>query len=133
MKYNQLAIVLVVFTTLLCGAFASFSEKAVMKEKDMMRKIVFDKKTPDVFYCPMQKPSSMSKIIVTARPLHKLCEYEGNPLPPEYKSDCYMDIDETDYACKEKYRIMMRKFPPGSEEPFNGARLKRFMNFDKHL
>jgi len=42
-----------------------------------------------------------------ARPLHKLCEYEGNPLPPEYKSDCYLDIDESDYACKEKYRIMV--------------------------
>ncbi|XP_032595421.1 uncharacterized protein LOC6566685 [Drosophila grimshawi] len=131
MKHSLLAIF--VFATLLCGTWATLSGKAILKEKDMMRKIVFDKKTPDVFYCPIQKPSSMSKIIVTARPLHKLCEYEGNPLPAEYKSDCYLDIDESDYACKEKYRIMMRKFPPGSEEPFNGARLKRFMNYDKEF
>ncbi|XP_030556400.1 uncharacterized protein LOC115759574 isoform X1 [Drosophila novamexicana] len=131
MKSNLLAIF--ALTTLVCSTRATLGGKAVLKEKDMMRKIVFDKKTPDVFYCPMQKPSSMNKIIVTARPLHKLCEYEGNPLPAEYKSDCYMDIDESDYACKEKYRIMMRKFPPGSEEPFNGARLKRFMTYNKEL
>lgn len=42
-----------------------FGDKIPIKEKDMMRKsIVFDKKTPDVFYCPMQKPSSMNKLIV---------------------------------------------------------------------
>lgn len=35
------------------------------KEKDMMRKsIVYDKKTPDVFYCPTQKPSGLDKLIV---------------------------------------------------------------------
>ncbi|XP_017953432.1 uncharacterized protein LOC108648965 isoform X2 [Drosophila navojoa] len=106
MRSNLLAIF--VFMALLCGTYATLNEKKILKEKDMMRKIVFDKKTPDVFYCPIQKPSSMNKIIVTARPLHKLCEYEGNPLPAEYKSDCYLDIDETDYACKEKYRIMKR-------------------------
>lgn len=33
--------------------------------KDMMRKsIVFDKNTPDVFYCPIQKPTGMDKLIV---------------------------------------------------------------------
>lgn len=33
--------------------------------KDMMRKsIVYDKNTPDVFYCPIQKPSGMEKLIV---------------------------------------------------------------------
>jgi len=86
-----------------------FGDKIPIKEKDMMRKsIVFDKKTPDVFYCPMQKPSSMNKLIVRSRPLRKLCEFEGQPIPKEYKSDCYQDIDETDYACKEKYRIMKR-------------------------
>lgn len=56
---------LVIFTSLLCSTWATFGDKAILKEKDMMRKIVFDKKTPDVFYCPMQKPSSMNKIIVT--------------------------------------------------------------------
>lgn len=41
-----------------------------------------------------------------ARPIHKLCEFEGN-LPEVYEPDCYKDVDESDYACKEKYRIMV--------------------------
>lgn len=78
------------------------------KEKDMMRKsIVFDKNTPDVFYCPTHKPTGFDKLIVRARPLRKLCEHEGKPLPDHYKSDCYKDMDESDFACKEKYRIMV--------------------------
>lgn len=41
------------------------TDKLKYKEKDMMRKsIVFDKHTPDVFYCPMQKPTSFNKLIV---------------------------------------------------------------------
>lgn len=33
--------------------------------KDMMRKsIVFDKNTPDVFYCPIHKPTGFDKLIV---------------------------------------------------------------------
>jgi ATP-dependent DNA helicase 2 subunit 2 len=75
---------------------------------DMMRKsIVFNKKTPDVFYCPQRKPTGFDKMIVQARPLSKLCEHGGNKLPSDYKSDCYNDIDESEYACKEKYRIMV--------------------------
>lgn len=46
-------------------------------------------------------------MIVRARPLQKLCEHDGNPLPEDYKSDCYNDVDETTYACKEKKRIMV--------------------------
>ncbi|XP_023029932.2 uncharacterized protein [Leptinotarsa decemlineata] len=100
--------------------------------KDMMRKsIVFDKNTPDVFYCPIHKPTGFDKLIVKAKPLKKLCEFEGNPLPEDYKSDCYQDVDESDYACKEKYRIMMRMHPPGSDEPFDNKRMARFMNIDK--
>ncbi|XP_068899899.1 uncharacterized protein [Tenebrio molitor] len=76
--------------------------------KDMMRNIVFDKNTPEVFYCPIHKPTGFDKLIVKARPLKKLCEFEGEPLPDDYKSDCYQDIDESSYACKEKYRIMKR-------------------------
>jgi ATP-dependent DNA helicase 2 subunit 2 len=35
------------------------------KEKDLMRKsIVYDKNTPDVFYCPINKPTGMDKMIV---------------------------------------------------------------------
>lgn len=81
--------------------------------KDMMKKsIVFDKNTPDVFYCPQSKPTGIDKMLVRARPLKKLCEHDGNPLPEDYKSDCYNDVDETSYACKEKYRIMKRLVKP---------------------
>lgn len=75
---------------------------------DMMRKsIVYDKNTPDVFYCPQQKPTGFEKMIVNAKPLSRLCQFEGKSVPPDYKSDCYNDVDETEYACKEKYRIMV--------------------------
>jgi len=76
---------------------------------DMMRKsIVFDKATPDVFYCPIDKPTSFEKMFVRSKPLSKLCEFNGKGLPEDYKSDCYADVDETEYACKEKKRIMKR-------------------------
>ncbi|XP_054163619.1 uncharacterized protein LOC128961409 [Oppia nitens] len=84
---------------------------------DMMRKsIVFDPKTPKVFYCPQEKPIDMSKMIVKAIPLEKLCEYGPNGLPKKAKSDCYNDIDESDYACAEKLRIEMRINPPNDTE-----------------
>lgn len=36
-----------------------------IKDKDMMRKsIVYDKRTPDVFYCPTSKPTGFDKLIV---------------------------------------------------------------------
>ena len=74
----------------------------------MMRKsIVFDKNTPDVFYCPVHKPTGFDKMIVKAKPLSRLCQFEGGPIPKDYKSDCYNDVDESEYACKEKYRIMV--------------------------
>lgn len=99
---------LAVFATLLA---------VVMGVKDMMRKsIVFDKNTPDVFYCPIHKPTGMDKLIVKARPLKKLCEFEGNPIPEDYKSDCYQDVDESNYACKEKYRIMQRLKKASAED-----------------
>ncbi|XP_017878285.1 uncharacterized protein LOC108623925 isoform X2 [Ceratina calcarata] len=86
---------------------------------DMMRKsIVFDKNTPDVFYCPQSKPTGFEKMIVNAKPLSRLCQFEGKPIPPDYKSDCYNDVDETEYACKEKYRIMKR-FRNKAEEDEN--------------
>ncbi|XP_037927609.1 uncharacterized protein LOC119662125 [Teleopsis dalmanni] len=88
---------------------AEFSVKMPPKDRDMMRKyIVFDKKTPNVFYCPRRKPTSMEKIIVKSQPLYKLCEFQGQPLPDDYKPDCYLNVDESEYACKEKYRIMKR-------------------------
>ncbi|XP_076044352.1 uncharacterized protein LOC143027155 [Oratosquilla oratoria] len=82
----------------------------------MMRKsIVFNEMTPDVFYCPQEKPTSFDKMYVRATPLEKLCEFHGRRLPPSYKSDCYNDVDESEWACKEKKRIMLRLNPPGSE------------------
>lgn len=107
-----------------------------MEAGDMMRKsIVFDKNTPDVFYCPQQKPTGFQKMIVNAKPLSRLCQFEGKPIPPDYKSDCYNDVDETEYACKEKYRIMVshrrghgpRNFSPKAVKPREnlGTRMNR--------
>ncbi|XP_051176175.1 uncharacterized protein LOC127291225 isoform X2 [Leptopilina boulardi] len=82
---------------------------SVVASDIMLRKsIVYDKKTPDVFYCPQHKPTGKDKMIVKARPLSKLCEFGDKPIPEDYKSDCYNNVDETDFACKEKYRIMKR-------------------------
>uniref|UniRef100_A0A069DMP4 Putative conserved secreted protein n=1 Tax=Panstrongylus megistus TaxID=65343 RepID=A0A069DMP4_9HEMI len=79
----------------------------------LMKSIVFDKKTPGVFYCPQHKPTGLDKMIVRSRPLKKLCEFDNKkPLPSDYKSDCYHDIDESEWACKEKYRIMKRLKEP---------------------
>ncbi|XP_013773036.1 uncharacterized protein LOC106458122 isoform X1 [Limulus polyphemus] len=80
---------------------------------DIMRKsIVFTSKTPKVFYCPQEKTPGMEKMVVMAKPLDKLCEFEGKGVPKDYQSDCYNDIDETEYACAEKHRIMMHLNPP---------------------
>ena len=54
-------------------------------------------------------------MIVKAKPLKNLCEHEGRPLPDDYRSDCWGDVDETEYACSEKRRILLRLTPPGSE------------------
>ncbi|XP_073974158.1 uncharacterized protein isoform X1 [Rhodnius prolixus] len=95
----------------------------------LMKSIVFDKKTPGVFYCPQHKPTGLDKMIVRSRPLKKLCEFDNKkPLPPDYKSDCYHDIDESEWACKEKYRIMMRLYPPGSEDKKNSDKWQRAYN-----
>ncbi|CAG0883338.1 unnamed protein product [Cyprideis torosa] len=80
---------------------------ALTRAGDMLRKsIVFDESTPDVFYCPQEQSPSLEKMYVKARPLKKLCEFKGKPLPSGYKSDCFNDVDETEFACQEKYRIM---------------------------
>lgn len=45
--------------------FFLFSVLLHVFAKDMMRKsIVFDKNTPDVFYCPIHKPTGFDKLIV---------------------------------------------------------------------
>lgn len=55
-------------STVLIGAIqmasANFDKKINVNEKDLMRKaIVFDKNTPNLFYCSTNKPS-MNKMIV---------------------------------------------------------------------
>jgi ATP-dependent DNA helicase 2 subunit 2 len=42
-----------------------------------------------------------------SHPITKLCEHEGEGTPKGKRPDCYQDADETDFACKEKYRIMV--------------------------
>lgn len=65
---NTKAIAIVTLTILLFGIVMAKDksiEKKLSKEKDMMRKsIVFDKNTPDVFYCPTSKPTGFDKLIV---------------------------------------------------------------------
>jgi len=43
--------------------------------------IIFYPETPELFYCPQEKPISLGGTLVKARPLKKLCEFEGRPLP----------------------------------------------------
>jgi ATP-dependent DNA helicase 2 subunit 2 len=73
------------------------------------KSIVFDLKTPKVFYCPQEKFSGdqLDKMIVKAQPLDKLCEFEGKQKPKGANSDCYNDVDETEFACDEKKRFMV--------------------------
>jgi len=77
--------------------------------------IIFNENTPDVFYCPQDKPISIDRMLVKSKPMKKLCEHEGRQLPEGAKSDCWNDVDETEYACSEKKRIMLRLEPPGHE------------------
>ena len=53
-------------------------------------------------------------MIIKAQPIEALCEHEGI-LPVNYQPDCWNDVDETEYACSEKKRILMQLKPPGSE------------------
>jgi len=88
----------------------------VVNGDDLNRQsIVFYDETPDVFYCPQEKPVSLEGMIVKAKPLKNLCEHQGRGLPDDYKSDCWNDVDETEYACSEKKRILLKLKPPGSE------------------
>jgi len=88
----------------------SASSVFVEHDEDIIkRSIIYDKKTPDVFYCPQEKPNGMVNMLVKSKPLSKLCEYQGQELPEQYRSDCYGNVDETVWACKEKKRIMKRR------------------------
>ena len=75
---------------------------ALAKAGDINRQsVVYHEETPDVFYCPQEKPVSLEGMIVKARPLKALCEHQGRSLPEDYKSDCWNDVDETEFACRE--------------------------------
>ena len=72
-----------------------------VKAGDINRQsIVYHEETPEVFYCPQEKPVSLEGMIVKARPLKALCEHQGRALPENYKSDCWNDVDETEFACR---------------------------------
>ena len=58
----------------------------------------------------MRSMNSFYLLLFRAHPISKLCEYEGNGVPKDSRHDCYQDVDETDFACKEKYRIMVSLF-----------------------
>lgn len=99
----QTSLFLIVFITLL-----QLTMTVVCKNEDISRKsIVFDIKTPKVFYCPQEKQANSEKTIVMAKPLDKLCEFKGQPKPRGTPSDCYNDVDETEFACDEKKRFMV--------------------------
>lgn len=63
---HKQTIILVCLFALAAVSFAKDKTKSIkIKDKDMLRKsIVYDKKTPDVFYCPTSKPTGMDKLIV---------------------------------------------------------------------
>lgn len=49
----------------LAGVALAKEKSIKITDKDMMRKsIVYDKNTPDVFYCPTSKPHGFEKLIV---------------------------------------------------------------------
>merc|ERR1712130_766915 len=54
---------------------------AVASASDLNRQsIIFNENTPDVFYCPQEKPISIDRMLVKSRPMKKLCEHEGRAI-----------------------------------------------------
>ena len=53
-----------------------------------------------------EKPISIDRMLVKSKPMKKLCEYEGRGLPENVKSDCWNDVDETEYACSVSLIIL---------------------------
>ncbi|XP_021966351.1 uncharacterized protein LOC110861527 isoform X2 [Folsomia candida] len=106
MKSHSVIILLISIYLSIHSATSVFVEH---DEDIIKRSIIYDKKTPDVFYCPQEKPDGMNNMLVKSKPLSKLCEYQGQELPDRYLSDCYGNVDETVWACKEKKRIMKRR------------------------
>lgn len=104
------------------GCLAILALSVVTADDINRQSIIFYDETPEVFYCPQEKPVSLEGMIVRAKPLKSLCEHDGRGLPEEYKSDCWNDVDETEFACSEKKRILLRLKPPGSDNLINYER-----------
>lgn len=103
-----LSLGLIVSLLLVCSQVNAADPSNKSYKREVSRKsIVFDIKTPKVFYCPQEKQADHSKMIVKAKPLEKLCEYEGELKPRGSPSDCYNDVDETEFACDEKKRFLV--------------------------
>lgn len=110
------SVLIFISSTFLCVALTSKQVDAKSSElyEDTYRKqvfaksIVFDIKTPKVFYCPQERIYDDTNLIVKSRPLSKLCEYNGKGKPNNKHSDCYNDIDESELACAEKERIELK-------------------------
>lgn len=119
-KLTKLLLIVSISLVIISLKFAEANSK---NKKDVNRKsIVFDIKTPKVFYCPQEKQSDYTKMIVKAKPLDKLCEFEGKGKPKGSPSDCYNDVDETEFACDEKKRFLLRLDPPNDSEPTTTTR-----------
>lgn len=105
LNYYNSSILLV---ALVCVSASSPVAQANSDKKFINRKsLVFDVNTPKVFYCPQEKQMDVEKMIVKAKPLDDLCEFGGKPKPKDSKSDCYNDVDETEFACDEKKRFLV--------------------------
>lgn len=87
---------------LILANFTQATKQSLRKEA-----IVFNPKTPKVFYCPQNKASHSAKVIVRARPLDRLCQFGGMARPKGEPSDCYKDLDESEFACEEKRRFQV--------------------------
>ena len=77
-----------------CKLFIVVAMFGVALAGDINRQaIIFYPETPDLFYCPQEKPISLAGMLVKAKPLKKLCEYEGRPLP-QVKCKCKQKVTE---------------------------------------
>merc|ERR1712116_42456 len=57
---------------------------AVAGASDLNRQsIIFNENTPDVFYCPQEKPISIDRMLVKSRPMKKLCDTRAGHFPRE--------------------------------------------------
>lgn len=112
MSTHNIILGLLLMGTVSMSALANLSlptnDNLELNKKEINRRsIVFDIKTPKVFYCPQEKQLDVSKMLVKARPLENLCQFEGKQKPKDSPTDCFNDVDETSFACDEKRRFLV--------------------------